>query len=306
MNENASLRIDIPADDFRLRANWRAVHAFNRATFNEINKKMKTLIGSLNRSPLRCGFFTLAIALTWFALSPSLKAQCPTFCDGAAGGNTALGNNALDSVNGGINNTAVGFNALTADTTGQYNTAVGSNALASNTTGNFNMAIGTEALRDNNANFNLAIGFRVLFQNTSGNHLTGIGAAALRNNTTAGFNTAIGADALRENTVSEANVAVGDSALTSYNGLTIGIDGFNTAVGSIALNALTSGFQNTAVGRRALQFFTTGNNNVAVGWRTGDGISTGDGNTFIGTQAGALAPSTGTYNNTILLGITGD
>src|SRR5215510_6030955 len=124
MNENGPFRSVIPAGDIRLRANWRAVHAFNRATFNEINKKMKTLIGSLNRSPLRCGFFTLAIALTWFALSPPVKAQCPTFCDGAAGGNTALGNNALDSVNaagGGINNTAVGFNALTADTTGHYN-----------------------------------------------------------------------------------------------------------------------------------------------------------------------------------------
>ena len=40
---------------------------------------------------------------------------------------------------------------------------------------------------------------------------------------------------------------------------------FNTALGSIALTALTEGFQNTAVGRRALEFLTAGNNNVAVG-----------------------------------------
>ena len=268
---------------------------------------MKTLISSINCSPLRCGFFTVAIALACFALSPSLKAvDCPNEC--GAGGNTALGVNALDSVNPavGINNTAVGFNALTDNTDGFYNVAIGSAALANNTTGDFNMAIGAGALEQNNGNFNLAIGFRVLFMNTTGVHLTGIGAAAMRNNTTASFNTAIGADALRENTISEANVAIGDSALTSYNGTNPGIDGFNTALGSIALTAMTDGFQNVAVGRRALQFVTTGNNNVAVGWRTGDGITTGSGNTFIGTQAGATAPSSGTYNNTILLGITGD
>jgi hypothetical protein len=261
----------------------------------------------MNRSPLRCGFFTVAIAFACFALSPPLKAApCPNEC--GTGGNTALGVNALDSVNPavGINNTAVGFNALTDNTNGFYNVAIGSGALSSNTTGQFNMAIGAGALEQNNGNFNLAIGFRVAFMNTTGVHLTGIGAAAMRNNTTASFNTAIGADALRENTISEANVAVGDAALTSYNGLVAGIDGFNTALGSIALTALTDGFQNVAVGRRAFQFVTSGNNNVAVGWRTGDGITTGSGNTFIGTQAGATAPSSGTYNNTILLGITGD
>src|SRR6476659_5633675 len=98
---------------------------------------MKTLTRSINRSPLRCGFFTLAISLCWLALSPPLKAQCPSAC--GAGGNTAVGDNALDSVTTGINNTAMGKDALTADTTGQYNVAVGSGALATNTTGNFNM-----------------------------------------------------------------------------------------------------------------------------------------------------------------------
>jgi hypothetical protein len=267
---------------------------------------MKTLLGSINRSPLRCGFFTMTIVLCWFALSPPLKAQdCPSEC--GAGGNTGVGINALDSVNpaaNGINNTAVGLNALTSTTTGQYNTAVGSRALENNTTGDFNMAIGTEALQQNNGNFNLAIGFRVLFQNTTGVHLTGIGAAAMRNNTTAGFNTAIGADALRENTISEANVAVGDAALAVYNGLDAGIDGFNTALGSIALTALTDGFQNTAVGRRALEFLTVGNNNTVVGWRAADGLTTGDGNTFLGFQGGSNEGPD--VSNVICLGTSGD
>ncbi len=287
MNENAPLRSRIPADDSRLRASWRAVHAFNRATSNEINKKMKTPIGSINRSPLRCGFFTLAIALCWFALVQNTQAVNPPPDGGYPGANTAEGTDALFDLTSGIANTAVGFNALHDNTTGTHNTAIGASALASNTTGNFNMAIGTDALRDNTSNFNLAIGFRVLFLNTTGNHLTGIGAAAMRNNTTASFNTAIGADALRENTISEANVAVGDSALTNYNGTNPGIDGFNTALGSIALTALTSGFQNTAVGRRAMESLTDGDNNTSVGWRSGDNLATGNNNTFLGRQAGA-------------------
>ena len=262
---------------------------------------MKTLIRSNNRSPLRCGFFTLAIALCCFALSPPLKAQCPSAC--GAGGNTAVGNNALDSITTGINNTAVGKDALTADTTGQYNVAVGSGALASNTTGNFNMAVGTEALRDSNANLNLAIGFRVGFMNTTGHHLTGIGAAALRNNTTAAFNTAIGTGALRENTTTEFNVAVGEGALIGFNG-TAATDGANTALGSIALNALTSGQENVAVGRRALEFATSGSNNVVVGWRAGDGLTTGDGNTFIGDQAGRNEGPD--VSNVVCLGTLGD
>jgi len=262
---------------------------------------MKSLIGSINRSPLRCGFFTMTIALCWFALSPPLKAvDCPSTCT-AAGGNTGLGVNALTSVNpgaGGINNTAVGTNALTADTAGFYNVAIGSGALANNTTGQFNMAIGAEALNQNNANFNLAIGFRVAFQNTIGNHLTGVGAAAMRNNTTAGFNTAIGADALRENTSTELNVAVGDSALTSFNG-TAATDGANTALGSIALVALTSGQENVAVGRRALENSTSGSNNTSLGWRSGDGVLTGDGNTCIGSST---CTNTSSADNVVCIG----
>ncbi len=248
---------------------------------------MKTLIRSNSRSPLRVALLLIPLALACFALVQNAQAVNPPPDGGYPGANTAEGTDALFDLTSGIANTAVGFNALHDTTTGTHNTAIGASALSSNTTGSFNMAIGTDALRDNTANFNLAIGFRVLFLNTTGNHLTGIGAAAMRNNTTASFNTAIGSDALRENTISEANVAVGDSALTSYNGLDAGIDGFNTALGSVALTALTQGFQNTAVGRRALEFLTDGSNNTSVGWRSGDNLATGDNNTFLGRQAGA-------------------
>jgi hypothetical protein len=265
---------------------------------------MKTLIRSINHSPLRCGFFTLAITLCWFALSPPLKAQCPSAC-GAANGSTALGNNALDSLTTGINNTAVGKDALTSNTTGAYNVAIGSRALEHNITGNFNMAIGTEALNQNTANFNLAIGFRVGFMNTTGNHLTGIGAAALRNNTTGSDNTAIGADALRNNTSTEFNVAVGDGALVSFNGTDPVNDGANTALGSIALTALTGGTENVAVGRRALESLTNGSNNVSMGWRSGDNLATGNNNTFLGDNAGAAYNADESNNIVIGAGTTG-
>ena len=258
----------------------------------------------MNRSPLRCGLFTVAIALACFPLSPALKAvDCPNEC--GVGGNTALGVNALDSVNPavGINNVAVGFNALTDNTDGFYNVAIGSAALANNTTGDFNMAIGAGALEQNNGNFNLAIGFRVLFMNTTGVHLTGIGAAAMRNNTTASFNTAVGTGALRENTTTEFNVAVGDGALAAFNGATF-TDGANTALGSLALNALTSGQENVVVGRRALETITSGSNNVVMGWRSGDNLTTGNGNTFIGNQAGVNEGPN--VDNVICLGNLGD
>jgi hypothetical protein len=235
----------------------------------------------------------IAFVLACFALSPSLKAQdCPSEC-GAAGGNTGVGINALDSVNpaaNGINNTAVGLNALTNDTTGQYNVAVGSRALENNTTGNFNMAIGTEALQQNNANFNLAIGFRVLFMNTTGNHLTGIGAAALRNNTTAGFNTAIGADALRENTIGENNTAIGADALAQNT-----IADENTATGAGALSGNTTGDDNTATGAGALLNNVTGHSNTANGVFALFNNTSGDSNIALGDNAG-LFLTTGNFN----------
>ena len=255
----------------------------------------------------------MAIALAWFALSPPLKAQCPSAC----GANTAVGINALDSVTTGIQNTALGTNALTDDTGGDLNVAVGNGALQSNTTGFQNMAIGADALSANiDGNFNMAIGFRALFLNQHGGQNTAVGAAALRNNTAVG-NTAIGSQALRENTTGDSNtaigtdaltaaqtslgnVAVGDLSLTSFIGAgTTATNGFNTAVGSLALNAETTGQENTAVGRRALEFLHTGSNNTAIGWRAGDNYTTSEsGNIVIGSGVAGTAGE----DNTIRIG----
>jgi trimeric autotransporter adhesin len=294
---------------------------------------MKNLISSINRSPWRCGFFTVAIALCWFVLSPPLKAaDCPTAC--GTGGNTAVGINALDSVTTGINNAAFGNDALTANTGGDFNVAVGSGALQSNTTGFQNMAVGAQALANNLVgNFNMGIGFRALFMNT-GSRNSAVGAAALRNNAGASDNTAIGSTAMFGNTTGEqntaigsgalsanttvggntavgfralnlsqtsfGNVALGESTLTSFTGAgTTSTNGFNTALGSLALNAETAGQENTAVGRRALEFLQTGSNNTAVGWRAGDNYNSDEsGNILIGS---GVAGNSG-EDNTIRIG----
>src|SRR6266576_1393027 len=260
---------------------------------------MKTLIRSINRSPLRCGFFTLAIALTWFALSPPLKAApCSGECDFGTG-STSLGTNALP-INTGLNNTAVGKSALESNTSGGFNVAIGGFALKNNTLGQQNMAIGAEALANNViGNFNMGIGFRALFMNT-GNRNSAVGAAALRDNTTASDNTAIGSTALNNNTTGEQNTAVGSAAL--FNNVTGGdntTDGrFTTAVGTLALLDNIGGDFNTAIGRRALQN-NLGDNNSGLGYEAGFDITTGDSNTCLGRNS---CDGTTTGNNVVSIG----
>ena len=88
------------------------------------------------------------------------------------------------------------------------------------------------------------------------------------------------------------NVALGDGALddASLSG------GFNTAIGSAALGANTTGTQNTAMGQNALDANTTGNNNIAVGSHVLGATTTGSNNTGIGKDA--LFNNTTASNNT--------
>ena len=78
----------------------------------------------------RC-FFVVPLAVGWLALSPMAEAQLPspTPDGGYPGNNTAEGDNALFSLNGGTDNTAIGADALLNNGTGSFNTAIGSGAL---------------------------------------------------------------------------------------------------------------------------------------------------------------------------------
>ena len=251
-------------------------------------------------------------AFACFALSPPLKAQCPSACGG--GGNTALGNGALDSITTAQSNTAAGANALGDDTTGSFNVAVGSSALGNNTVGFQNMAIGAEALLNNiDGNFNMAIGFRALNMNQHGGRNAAVGASALRDNT-ASDNTAIGSTALRNNEAGPNNTAIGSAALSEN---TTGHD--NTAVGAHALASITGlgNDSNTAVGSEAMLNSSSGLGNTVVGFQAGInnagsvntaiGVnalsnSLGNGNIGLGVNAGQ---NIGAANNVICIGTSG-
>jgi len=65
-----------------------------------------------------------------------------------------------------------------------------------------------------------------------------------------------------------------------------GAVGSNTAVGSVALNANTTGTNNTASGFQVLRNNTTGGNNTAVGYQAGYSNTTGLNSAYFGTFAG--------------------
>jgi len=230
--------------------------------------------------------------------------------------NTANGYDALSVNTTGSNNTAGGYNALGSNSTGYNNTAFGSFALPYNTTGIDNTSIGNGALQSNSTgNDNTATGYFTLYTNTTGSQNSAYGEAALNRNTKGSYNTAngfatlylnttgysnvaAGAAALYSNTTRSNLVAVGDSAL--YNNGKGAVNSFdasyNTAVGSKALFANTTGYSNTAVGYYALDSNKTGVQNTGIGTGALQNNKTGNNNTAIAPYA--LYKNTAGGNNT--------
>lgn len=193
---------------------------------------------------------------------------------GNISGNTVMGNQALQYNTTGGTNTAFGRYALLYNSTGYSNVAIGENALRNNTTTSNLVAVGDSALYNNGygatasyqAIANTAIGSKTLFANTFGS-----------------YNTAVGFQALYSNDISGSNVAVGYQALKFIAGPVQG--GANTAVGTIALTSLTTGYYNTAVGDWALHRTTTGTNNTGMGEDCMGYNVTGSYNTAMGLYA---------------------
>ena len=69
----------------------------------------------------------------------------------------------------------------------------------------------------------------------------------------------------------------------------------NTAYGSAAMDAITTGDRNTALGEQAAGALNTGANNVLLGRSAGEDQTTGDNNTAVGYRA--LATNIGGHNN---------
>jgi hypothetical protein len=106
-------------------------------------------------------------------------------------------------------------------------------------------------------------------------------------------NTAVGSGALAANTSGAGNAALGSNAL---NANTTG--GGNSAFGQSSLLSNTTGGSNTAYGNASLPFSTTANNNTAVGYQTLYANTTGAQNTAVGVQA--LGSETTGQSNTAL------
>ena len=105
---------------------------------------------------------SVVFVLAWFAIAPLLRAVVPAPDGGYPNGNTAEGQNALQST-----------------TTGGFNAAVGWFSLFANTTGSFNTAVGAGALDLNTADNNTAVGVAALLLNTTGFKNTAVGTDAL-------------------------------------------------------------------------------------------------------------------------------
>ena len=195
--------------------------------------------------------------------------------------NTALGVNALDSVNTlGINTTGVGFYALSSATNGVANTAVGSMALQGLTGGSNNVAVGAFAAQNVSSSSNVAVGFEAM---------GGVSTSSITSST------AVGYQAMGYGSGGNQNTAVGHRALRNISQVQ------NTAVGNGAMENTSTGQQNTAVGKDAMGANTTGSRNVAVGVDScgaGASVSSGNDNVCVGMQAGTIMTSAS--NNTLI------
>jgi cytoskeletal protein CcmA (bactofilin family) len=125
--------------------------------------------------------------------------------------NVALGNTALDSVEGGaIGNTCIGNASGTAVTTGDLNTAIGFDTLLAVTTAVNNTALGYNTLKKTTGAYNVAVGANALVENIGGAANIALGNTAGNNITTGSGNVVIG--------VADVSSATGDDQFSISDG----------------------------------------------------------------------------------------
>jgi len=202
--------------------------------------------------------------------------------------NTAVGWNAGTAVSSGVENSFLGCLAGAAATTPSGLVAIGNSALSLGTTGcTENTAVGWKALRASNADGNTAVGYNAAAAVTGG-YNTAVGVRAMEAATSSELCVAIGSYALQNLTTGDHNVGVGNAA-----GGTNTSGAANTAVGSNALGgaAATAINGNTAVGEGAL-LVCVANYNTAIGSAALSGVTSGSANIGIGKYAGCTVTTT--------------
>lgn len=240
--------------------------------------------------------------------------------DGTTNENVAIGLDASKGTTSGRNNVAVGYRAGFGINTGLFNVSVGSQARSSGNS-SYATAVGYLAGYKDNGSYNVSIGHSALYGATTltGTHNVGVGYQtgydlttgannflggylAGTNLTTGSNNVALGNGALDAATVGEDQIAIGRNAMGLGVNTATGTNAQNIAIGTQALEDITSGIANIAIGKEALKDLTTaitnvaigrtalagvvGNGNVAIGDRSGSEINGGANNTFIGTDSG--------------------
>ncbi len=206
--------------------------------------------------------------------------------------NTAIGLSSIQQITTGSTNTAVGIFSLTNNSSGSYNSSLGGEALYNNTTGNSNTAVGMQALYSNQTgSYNIGLGAGALYSNTTSSNLA-IGNGAAYSITTGGYNISIGQSSMTGNQTGIYNTLIG---YKSGQGVFGQNNSFNTGLGALSLNSVTTGSGNTALGGATLQANTTGQYNTAVGYIALGDNTTGRNNTAVGVAA-IRYNSTGYYN----------
>ena len=171
-----------------------------------------------------------------------------------------------------------------------YNTYFGSYAGSENTTGDYNTYIGAQAglgVNGNANSYNTAVGMNALASVTTGGQNSILGQNAGDALTTGGMNCIIGQSACSVSNDVDNAVIIGVDA--GNGALTDAADG-TVAIGSSALNALTSGIGNVAVGYQSLDAAATSDYNTAVGHQTlsADAQDGTVANTAVGYNAGLV------------------
>jgi len=159
-----------------------------------------------------------------------------------------------------------------------------------------NIAEGMAPSNVNNAIRQLMAHLKTEFFKTGSNN-TSLGDTALDSldgSSPGGDNTAIGSGAGTAITTGDQNTLIGKVAGTA---ITTGDD--NVAVGAFSLNSNTTASDNTALGYSALEKNTTGDSNTAVGYKALEANTTASNNTAIGFTAFG---SNTTGNKTVAVG----
>ena len=297
-----------------------------------------TAVGYASLGNIETGGSNVAIGYSSLATSVDVdktvcigSAACGTgILTSAADGTVAIGYSALAALTTGDGNVALGYQALAAHTTGARNIAIGHGAMDdtdgqfTDATCNYNFSAVQAPTVTHDVNPKIVAGlavsgslipagatidsitspteFELSASTDAGSEVTdgtltftGLNVAASIDNIFIGYNAGGGVWA-ETSAASDSNYNVG---IGNYV-MDAAMDGavLNTAVGHLALSALTTGDGNSCVGKDAGLLIAGGVKNACVGYEAGKSITSGGWNTCIGYGSNAAA----TANNQIAIG----